>query len=99
MIRRPPRSTLFPYTTLFRSHRVGVPVPLQRRVPARLDLEVARDEVEVRLALPLPLTQQRLPRHVLVRRAVGLVLPDLDPLPAEPRCLEHLRPITHRTPA
>src|SRR3989475_1923434 len=24
MIRRPPRSTLFPYTTLFRSHRVGV---------------------------------------------------------------------------
>src|SRR2546422_10765800 len=25
MIRRPPRSTLFPYTTLFRSRRVGVP--------------------------------------------------------------------------
>src|SRR2546422_7184933 len=24
MIRRPPRSTLFPYTTLFRSHRTGV---------------------------------------------------------------------------
>src|SRR3712207_7985513 len=24
MIRRPPRSTLFPYTTLFRSHRSGV---------------------------------------------------------------------------
>src|SRR5256885_16090691 len=23
MIRRPPRSTLFPYTTLFRSHHVG----------------------------------------------------------------------------
>src|SRR5215208_7243648 len=27
MIRRPPRSTLFPYTTLFRSHRVGI-VPI-----------------------------------------------------------------------
>src|SRR2546429_6693702 len=26
MIRRPPRSTLFPYTTLFRSHRVDVGV-------------------------------------------------------------------------
>src|SRR3989449_11764263 len=26
MIRRPPRSTLFPYTTLFRSVRVGIPV-------------------------------------------------------------------------
>src|SRR5258708_18996171 len=25
MIRRPPRSTLFPYTTLFRSHLVGGP--------------------------------------------------------------------------
>src|SRR3712207_7734704 len=24
MIRRPPRSTLFPYTTLFRSHEVGL---------------------------------------------------------------------------
>src|SRR2546423_7568157 len=26
MIRRPPRSTLFPYTTLFRSNVAGVPV-------------------------------------------------------------------------
>src|SRR5690349_24414516 len=31
MIRRPPRSTLFPYTTLFRS-----------RIPARLATEIAR---------------------------------------------------------
>src|SRR2546430_12766828 len=28
MIRRPPRSTLFPYTTLFRSHRRRRPGPL-----------------------------------------------------------------------
>src|SRR2546430_10255933 len=27
MIRRPPRSTLFPYTTLFRSQRGGVIIP------------------------------------------------------------------------
>src|SRR2546430_16975582 len=40
MIRRPPRSTLFPYTTLFRSHaqrlhdaRRGRPKPLPRRPP------------------------------------------------------------------
>src|ERR1044071_10104478 len=26
MIRRPPRSTLFPYTTLFRSHEVNMPL-------------------------------------------------------------------------
>src|SRR3712207_6986432 len=32
MIRRPPRSTLFPYTTLFRSHRI-----LGRDVASRVD--------------------------------------------------------------
>src|SRR2546430_6495229 len=32
MIRRPPRSTLFPYTTLFRSHRRNA---LGRREPAQ----------------------------------------------------------------
>src|SRR3712207_6989951 len=33
MIRRPPRSTLFPYTTLFRSQRIGRPdlLPLPDR--------------------------------------------------------------------
>src|SRR2546427_9130456 len=37
MIRRPPRSTLFPYTTLFRSHSLEVPAVIrvvQRRAPA-----------------------------------------------------------------
>src|SRR5437016_7385377 len=29
MIRRPPRSTLFPYTTLFRSHRVAYSVAVE----------------------------------------------------------------------
>src|SRR3712207_7241874 len=41
MIRRPPRSTLFPYTTLFRSHARLV----------ELDLAVARAADRVRLAL------------------------------------------------
>src|SRR3989442_6248547 len=31
MIRRPPRSTLFPYTTLFRSITGGLPVPTNSR--------------------------------------------------------------------
>src|SRR3712207_7728950 len=36
MIRRPPRSTLFPYTTLFRSrHRRGADRPGGRRAPDR----------------------------------------------------------------
>src|SRR2546430_4629347 len=34
MIRRPPRSTLFPYTTLFRSPSTGSP-PRRRRNPVR----------------------------------------------------------------
>src|SRR3712207_7956958 len=38
MIRRPPRSTLFPYTTLFRSRAVGT--------EQRQDLTGGRDEVE-----------------------------------------------------
>src|SRR5258706_2197661 len=33
MIRRPPRSTLFPYTTLFRSHPAQTGAPHQRRHP------------------------------------------------------------------
>src|SRR5438876_7594471 len=38
MIRRPPRSTLFPYTTLFRSHRPHGPHPAnpQRRAAREL---------------------------------------------------------------
>src|SRR6266542_4030067 len=35
MIRRPPRSTLFPYTTLFRSWRDRHGVPAQRAHPPR----------------------------------------------------------------
>src|SRR2546425_4328136 len=35
MIRRPPRSTLFPYTTLFRSHPQRSPRPDRGLVPAR----------------------------------------------------------------
>src|SRR2546422_2851675 len=33
MIRRPPRSTLFPYTTLFRSQQLSSPRPPCRDVP------------------------------------------------------------------
>src|SRR5947207_10171910 len=35
MIRRPPRSTLFPYTTLFRSLLPGHPASRSRRPPGR----------------------------------------------------------------
>src|SRR2546426_4321572 len=35
MIRRPPRSTLFPYTTLFRSHRRSTASGYSRHNPSR----------------------------------------------------------------
>src|SRR5256885_8928377 len=53
MIRRPPRSTLFPYTTLFRSGRVG----LHAVTPDELDrllgavLEYADDSFDTMLSI------------------------------------------------
>src|SRR5690348_17808397 len=41
MIRRPPRSTLFPYTTLFRSRRAQLETMVGDFVPAHLVLAVA----------------------------------------------------------
>src|SRR5256885_5564702 len=57
MIRRPPRSTLFPYTTLFRSKKLTEPItdtlfiaPIQRRFPRHLTPAlIARDRKSTRL--------------------------------------------------
>src|SRR5688572_33019548 len=45
MIRRPPRSTLFPYTTLFRSRRKGL-----RQVVASPHYRLARIDIGVRVS-------------------------------------------------
>src|SRR2546422_7312784 len=42
MIRRPPRSTLFPYTTLFRSHRLELQ-------PGNGLVDFRRDRIDLRL--------------------------------------------------
>src|SRR2546425_1423827 len=72
MIRRPPRSTLFPYTTLFRSRAVRAERELQDAVGrAVLDLAVrcGRTEGVVRLA---PRSRHELANAVRwVGRAVG----------------------------
>src|SRR3712207_8007416 len=65
MIRRPPRSTLFPYTTLFRSHRV---VDVLAAHPL-----VAGDEVGVRVAEHVPDVQRAARGR---RRGVDRVRPD-----------------------
>src|SRR2546429_7333191 len=46
MIRRPPRSTLFPYTTLFRSERRNAPVVLALQI--RSEMHVEQQAVAVR---------------------------------------------------
>src|SRR5258708_21878329 len=53
MIRRPPRSTLFPYTTLFRSRRSRAAAVIA--APASPISETARLEVVCLVSAPLPL--------------------------------------------
>src|SRR2546430_11738528 len=72
MIRRPPRSTLFPYTTLFRSH---TPVGWCREAGASDPPAAAPKQVQPspRMGSPPPLSQsvsdnrQLLSRHLLNR--------------------------------
>src|SRR3712207_7640566 len=64
MIRRPPRSTLFPYTTLFRSARVGRRRSSRPRAsPGGLDRDDALDLGDVAAQLGLDAERQRRGRH------------------------------------
>src|SRR3712207_6960560 len=56
MIRRPPRSTLFPYTTLFRSSRRASAAPCHHGPPMTAghdDLARAADALAARIPAPL----------------------------------------------
>src|SRR2546426_10925378 len=53
MIRRPPRSTLFPYTTLFRSRQRDVTPPDERRFMGHLLIEMARLSLEDGLVMQI----------------------------------------------
>src|SRR5438034_2224360 len=70
MIRRPPRSTLFPYTTLFRSgHVIATGLQIEAEMNARCAVGIVRIEDEV-----LPGTNQRVEREDKLARtgcAVG----------------------------
>src|SRR5258708_11687849 len=60
MIRRPPRSTLFPYTTLFRSQLIRQATPPQRRTLLAAALGWALDAFDAMLyALVLALLMRR----------------------------------------
>src|SRR5438309_5353314 len=63
MIRRPPRSTLFPYTTLFRSRlndRLGEELAIGSRFPVRQQKVVGRPAVVVEDATRLRSEETRL---------------------------------------
>src|SRR2546430_4559851 len=77
MIRRPPRSTLFPYTTLFRSHAAPLVAHLlgtaRRHVPGR--------EVAVARVQPLEIVVPLLLRNVVRRSWIVPLLRDPERTP------------------
>src|SRR6266511_5887060 len=89
MIRRPPRSTLFPYTTLFRSHRPGVrrgPVPGARGGAGGRPGAVRRGE-------------RAMAGAVLGARQPGAARPAARPDLAGPRAGRPVRPVQRAAPA
>src|SRR2546422_5073711 len=77
MIRRPPRSTLFPYTTLFRSHRAPRTEPYGRLSRIRLPPRVYDGN-----CLPYTLDRQSPPLLSLHRYSAYLVFFLLNPRPS-----------------
>src|SRR3712207_9346732 len=95
MIRRPPRSTLFPYTTLFRSLLVHErPLPGHARGEHRKELVVGAREVELELAVLVdrPDGGHRLGALAVLADALG---PELHP-PAGERSEEHTSELQSR---
>src|SRR3712207_9491502 len=74
MIRRPPRSTLFPYTTLFRSDR-GSPVPLYFQVAQHLEDAIGSGEIPPGTLFP---------NEILLADQIGLSRPTMR------RAMQHL---------
>src|SRR3712207_7205838 len=69
MIRRPPRSTLFPYTTLFRS-RVLVGQHGRRRVERQVDVRLAGEHELAHRVRPRHVAEQVGHRVLVVERVV-----------------------------
>src|SRR5256885_11771341 len=75
MIRRPPRSTLFPYTTLFRSPNYGVAYENLGDIHARLAYEARSEEHTSELQSPCNLVCR-----LLLEKKKNLHLADLEQL-------------------
>src|SRR5256885_11414258 len=74
MIRRPPRSTLFPYTTLFRSpfldHRI---VEFAAKLPAHLKIRGSQQKLVLS-----ELRKDKLPASILAGKKTGFDIPAQD---------------------
>src|SRR2546426_7204361 len=83
MIRRPPRSTLFPYTTLFRSiahlyktqvyqlaDHLGVPAEIRQRPPTTDTFSLPQSQEEFYFALPDRKSTRLNSSHLVISYAV-----------------------------
>src|SRR2546429_410066 len=90
MIRRPPRSTLFPYTTLFRSHQraAGAPVtaeevlPEERQQGSLVRSEEHTSELQSRLHLVCRLLLEKKVSHTNIWRWMALSITRLSTMAA-----------------
>src|SRR3712207_6946564 len=106
MIRRPPRSTLFPYTTLFRSPRRLVRLGYRHDVPRVLAAAdvfclpshfegLPMSVIEAMLTgLPVMATDIRGPREMVVEGETGLLVPPMRAAPL--RSEEHTSELQSR---
>src|SRR3712207_2698082 len=72
MIRRPPRSTLFPYTTLFRSGR-GRPVCVLQNLQLRVQISPPIMNVAVPFPQHSPMFGQRPLLHIVCRQCESTI--------------------------
>src|SRR3989475_5202474 len=99
MIRRPPRSTLFPYTTLFRSGAVIAPAEsvisaqvVPRSHDSLMPSAVPTYTVSPRVTIPLGATYCHSGPSCLSSQLVHVLPPSVDrphPFPTVPRSEEH----------
>src|SRR3712207_9299389 len=95
MIRRPPRSTLFPYTTLFRSHDLRTPLNAITLAAAALLRREGLDEKNTTSARRILTSADRATR--MIRDLLDFTQARLGGgIPAEPRSEEHTSELQSR---
>src|SRR5256885_12882910 len=98
MIRRPPRSTLFPYTTLFRSQAAFAPtVPSGRRSASPGSTKPARSRSEEHTS-ELQSPCNLVCRLLLEKKNVGMKTYNLEGVNPDVYFLSKLEPITSALP-